>query len=409
MSTTTSAVTQHGPGVALAARADGPSHRHGLLIALITLASTVTWRSGVLYAGGIDPVVAAKAALSGVALGAVLIAQAAQLRPVAVSAVPIWLLAGFLSTTMFGAYVSGLTVVSGVLVIRVVILATVGYLFVRAFGYEEAIRCWLSAMAIVAILAAVTGLPSLASGRLRGGVPAVHPNELAALCVFPVLGLIWGFVNQRTRTFHHVLLAVLVLITWATGSRTALGAAVLGAVVILCSVRRPTPSRLVALIVATAGFLFIALGTDLLTRIFFRGGRENVTAVASRSIAWSAALTYTDDPWRQWAGSGIAMKEIAVRGQYWTTQLLDEQLGVGLRPDGAYRRAPHRRLDRLDHLVHPPRPPSDARSPSACWRRSCCGASRRAGSSTAPPSSSPSGSCPSPARLRRRAGGSMRT
>ena len=261
--------------------------------------------------------------VGGVALGAVLIAQAAQLRPVAVSAVPIWLLAGFLSTTMFGAYVSGLTVVSGVLVIHVVILATVGYLFVRAFGYEEAIRCWLSAMAIVAILAAVTGLPSLASGRLRGGVPAVHPNELAALCVFPVLGLIWGFVNQRTRTFHHVLLAVLVLITWATGSRTALGAAVLGAVVILCSVRRPTPSRLVALIVATAGFLFIALGTDLLTRIFLRGGRENVTAVASRSIAWSAALTYTDDPWRQWAGSGIAMKEIAVRGQYWTTQLLD--------------------------------------------------------------------------------------
>lgn len=303
--------------------ADGPSRRHGTLIAFLVLAATVPWRSGALYAGGVDPVVLAKAALSGFALGAVLLARQTQLRPPPVSAAPIGLLAAFLATTMFGAYVSGLTIVSGVIVARVVILATVGFLYVRAFGPEVALRYWLSAMATVAVLAAVTGLPSLATGRLRGGIPAVHPNELATLCLFPALALVWLFVTERARLFHIVLLLTLIVITWATASRTALGALLVGVTIIVASVRRPRPAQFIALTFGVAVFLYIAIGTDLLARVFLRGGREELTGLASRSIGWSAALRYTDDPWRRWTGSGIGKREIEVRGQYWQTQVLD--------------------------------------------------------------------------------------
>ena len=301
----------------------GPSPRHALLIAFLVIASTVSWRPSTLYEGGTDPVVLAKAALSGLALGAALLARGAQLRPVPLSAMPIWLLTSFLATTMFGAYASGLMMVSAVIVVRVIILASVGYLFVRAFGFETAARCWLTAMASVAMLAAVTGLPTIASGRLRGGIPPIHPNELAIYCVFPALGLIWSFVNGRNKPWHNALLLALLVTLWATGSRTSLGAAVLGAVIIVASIRRPTPGRFVALVFAAATFLFIALGTDLLWNILLRGGRENLTGVASRSIGWSAALDYAENGWGQWAGVGIALREIPVQGQYWDTQLLD--------------------------------------------------------------------------------------
>ena len=138
---------------------------------------------------------------------------------------------------------SGLTLVSAIIISRVVMLAVIVFLFVRAYGFERAVECWLTAMAVVALVAAVTGLPTLASGRLGGGVPTIHPNELAMLCVFPILGLMWRVFQQRSRTIHHVLLVTLLGITWATGSRTSLAAALLGGLIMLGLTRRLSHSQ----------------------------------------------------------------------------------------------------------------------------------------------------------------------
>ena len=52
-------------------------------------------------------------------------------------------------------------------------------------------------------------------------------------------------------------------------------------------------------------------------------GVENISTLNSRTVAWSAAFTYSDSVWVQMMGAGLATKEIPVHGQYWQTQVLD--------------------------------------------------------------------------------------
>jgi hypothetical protein len=268
-------------------------------------------------------VVVAKGMLSIVALGVALTARQRQLRPTAVAATPVWFLTAFLSVTMFGAWVSGLTLVSAIIVVRIVLLALVVFFFVRTYGYQRAVECWLTAMAVLAVVAAVTGLPSLASGRLGGGVPPIHPNELATLCVVPSIGLIWRIFQDHSRTIHVVLLVTLLGITWATGSRTSLAGTLVGALIVVGLTRRFTPVQAVVASLAAGAFAYVVFGTTIVRSFFLRGGSENVTSFASRSIGWSAALNYSDSDWLRWMGSGIALREVPVQGQYWATQVME--------------------------------------------------------------------------------------
>ncbi|NHB84220.1 hypothetical protein G7085_05165 [Tessaracoccus sp. HDW20] len=67
----------------------------------------------------------------------------------------------------------------------------------------------------------------------------------------------------------------------------------------------------------------VALGTDLLSSVFTRGGTESVSGFSNRSIAWEAAANLDRDGWGTWFGQGLAQKEISVPGQWWDTQMLD--------------------------------------------------------------------------------------
>ena len=110
-------------------------------------------------------------------------------QPVRTAAV--WFVLAYVAIATFGAWSTSDVVPSAVLGVRMLIIALSVLLLARSVDREELLRAWLSALLAVGLVAAVTGLPSLASGRLRGGVPPLHPNELAILCGLPAVGLSW--------------------------------------------------------------------------------------------------------------------------------------------------------------------------------------------------------------------------
>jgi hypothetical protein len=71
-----------------------------------------------------------------------------------------------------------------------------------------------------------------------------------------------------------------------------------------------------------------------------RGGTSNITTLNSRTVAWTAAVRYSDTLTESLFGSGLALKTIPVSAAYRTEQILDSTwmsaliqagyLGIGL-------------------------------------------------------------------------------
>ena len=285
--------------------------------------ATVSWRPDTLYSGGLDPVVMAKALLALVALTVAWNAHEQRNTPQPIRTLPVWFLLAYLGIATFGAWSTGDMFPSFVLAVRVLILGLIVLALARSFPAEELVRSWFSALITVALLSAVTGLPSLASGRLRGGIPPLHPNELATLCGLASIGVCWLVLQDRARGRHVFLLVVLLGLVWASGSRTSLAAVMLGFVVMLVQARRLNRSSTVGVAFAAGALVYVSLATDVFGSFFGRGGSESITTLSSRTIAWSAAFSYSDSAWVRLMGAGLAKKEIPVVGQYWETQVLD--------------------------------------------------------------------------------------
>lgn len=276
------------------------------------------------FSGGVDPVVGAKALLSGLALVLASLARHRCAAPQHVSHRVVWLLVAYCAAATFGAWSTGDVVPSAVLAVRVLILATVVALLVTAFSAEVLIRQWLVANMCIGLLAAVTGLPSFLGGsRLEGGLPPLNPNEIALLCAMPVLGVAWLALTGRGRGLHGALFAGLLVVIWVTGSRTVLFAVLVGLFMMVVQSRRLRPAIACTLVFVFLAFVYVATVTSVLTGYFARGGEENLTTLSSRTIAWSAAFSFADTPWVRWMGAGLARKQIPVEGQYWDQQLLD--------------------------------------------------------------------------------------
>ena len=294
---------------------------YGILLPAVL--ATVSWRKGALYAGGVDPVVAAKGLLSVIALALAWRARQECLVPRAIRSRTFWLLLCYVTIATFGAWTTGDLLPSAVLAVRVVILAMMAVLVARTFSIGELLPAWFAALATVGLGAALSGLPTVASGRLGGGIPPLDPNEVAMLCGLPCLGLVWLALHGRARPRHVVLLVVLLGIVWLTSSRTALMAVMVGIVVMAVQARRLSRGMLVTAVGAVAGLIFVMFGTDVMSSFFLRGGDQNITTLSSRTIAWDAAFDYSSSDWVRWMGAGLAKKEIPVAGQYWATQVLD--------------------------------------------------------------------------------------
>lgn len=285
--------------------------------------ATVSWRPNTFYAGGLDPVVVAKALLSVIALTMAFHVRTSCVRPQPIRTRAVWFLLAYIAISTLGAWSTNSVLPSAVLGIRLLVIALAACLLARTFPREELLRSWLAALATVGLLAAVTGLPSLAGGRLYGGVPPLHPNEMAIGCGLPAVGLAWLALQGRARPVHVVLLGVLLALVWMTGSRTSLMAVIVALFVMGLQARRLSRTTAVAVVAAFCGLVYAVTATDIFAAFFLRGGEQNVTTLSSRTIAWSAAFSFSDSDWVRWMGAGLATKEIPVVGQYWQTQVLD--------------------------------------------------------------------------------------
>jgi O-antigen ligase len=293
------------------------------LVILLLLVTTMSWRPHSYYSGGMDTVVVAKALISLVALSLAWFArvQLTQGRPMGNRYV--WMAIALLTVSTFGAWIAGDLLVAGVSTLRILVLVAVVVLLVKTFPPARLLRDLIVVMLAIALLAIVTGAGSyLGGGRLQGGVPPLHPNELAVMCGVPIVGLAYQMLQGRAQVRLTLLFLLLLASVWATGSRTSLLAVIVALIVLLVQARVLSPVVTVALAGCVPILVYLALGTDVVVNFFSRDA-QNLATLNSRSIGWRAALDYPDSGWNQWFGSGLAVRLIPVEGQYWESQGLD--------------------------------------------------------------------------------------
>jgi hypothetical protein len=311
---------------------DLPAARHLVrpaVVMTVLVASVVPWRTGVIYEGGLDPVVAAKAFLAAVALVLALTGAPAgrdgrhlanRVGPVAVA-----FLLAYLGIAFVGGVSAGLTTSTSVLVVRVLMVAATIVAVVHRSEPRVVVRSLLLALGIVGAVSALSGLQIyLAGGRLAGTLPALSPNEIALLLGLPLVGVVHRLLVQRATAGSLALLVVLTGLFVTTGSRAAFLAVLVAVAVAVVAARRVRPT--VAVVVAVAVPLAVALlaSTDVLARVIERGGDSaSIATLNSRTIAWNTVLQTDPGTWARWIGSGLTVKQVPVAGQYWAEQVLD--------------------------------------------------------------------------------------
>jgi hypothetical protein len=291
---------------------------------LILIAATIPWRSKTYFEGGTDPVVLTKAALSMVSLGlAIVVGVGRRVQPVQVT--PLLFLTLYLACTVLGGWSSGELIPSMVIAVRVLIIAVTVAVLASHYDGTHLLACLIAALASLAVVGSVTGLPTLAEGRLSGSLPPLHPNELASTCALLVLWCLWRIVNGRDGLIHLVGLALFLMVLLATGSRTPLAALAVGFIVLAVHARALRVRSIALVLVVIPAVFWLVTTTNVVAKLLFRddGGVSSVTTLANRTVAWQAALAPKQSLWLEWLGGGLSMKRIEVPGQFWTRQILD--------------------------------------------------------------------------------------
>jgi O-antigen ligase len=305
-------------------RAPGTSTLARTAVTLLLVAGTVGWRRGEYFSGSVDPVVAAKAVVTLLALaGAFALAQAAGAPRRRLGTGSLWFLAALLACSVMGALTSGTLVTGSVVTVRVLIVAATVFLLLRSATVLEFSSSLSWASGAIGLIAAVTGLPdAAAAGRLAGGLPPLSPNELALLGAIVVVHVAWRAVLGELSWGRTVAAVVALAVIWETGSRTGLLMLVLGVLVTGLHLRRARVGLVVSgLLMAALGVLAV-VSTGAVSGFAERDGAGTST-LHSRFIAWEAATTWAESAWQLVFGGGLSVKIIRVQGQSWDTQPLD--------------------------------------------------------------------------------------
>jgi O-antigen ligase len=295
----------------------------GLYVLLIV--SVIPWRSQTIYSGGLDSVVVAKALIAVIALGAAVLLATRTHDRVSVGLGPAGVIGVTLLVSTLGSVLAGNDSATVVLIGRVFMVMATILLLLTAVPWVMSVACLLSAMAIVAVVAAVTGIPTLASsGRLGGGIPEIHPNELAGLAAAPLIGLVILMLRNGVRGWRLAAAAVLLGIAVASGSRTGLLAIVIGiAVAVLVNGIRDR-----SVLYLLLGALPLAYGIGSFTDVFGNlatraGSNDTSIALDSRFDAWRVVLGWDWGEWRKWIGLGLSAKKVPVDIKWRDEQVLD--------------------------------------------------------------------------------------
>lgn len=290
---------------------------------LLLVACTIPWRRGTYFSGALDPVVAAKGLLGGAGLAMAFLLSRRSPWHTAVGARTLGLATFYLLVSCLGGWAAGQALPSVVVAVRVAMLLTSLALLLHAVGVSRLITAMVHSMGLVALFAVGTGAGSLGTGRLQGGVPPLTPNEIALLGGAVLLLTVQRMIEGQAARWEAVLAVGLFGVVWLTGSRTTFATLFLAVGVMVFQARKFSVPGFVAMVAAIPAVAFAALGTSAVTNMLTRGGDQNVTTLASRTIAWKAALTMDGSEWQRWFGGGLPMKHIPVTGQYWQSQLLD--------------------------------------------------------------------------------------
>jgi len=305
-----------------------PSEASDLRVTVVWVLVTVSllsWRSDVYFSGGLDPVVLAKSVVSVVAFLLALGLWLRTDRQVEIGARTAIVVAIYLSATVIGGWAGGELFSSVVTAGRVALVVATVALLVQSVSMVRLIRTLSWALALTALACSMTGIPTALGGvRLEGTLLPLNPNQLAMMFGFPVIVLTWHAMAGRLTPAVISAMAVLLGLTWLTGSRTGLAAVVLAvAVVIMLSERVPV-ACFVGVVLAVPVTIYVAVATGLVSHYVDRGAAtSDVGSLNSRTIAWKAAFSVHGDHWQELFGRGLAAKTVAVSGTYWNTQVVD--------------------------------------------------------------------------------------
>ncbi|WEK61992.1 MAG: hypothetical protein P0Y60_04320 [Candidatus Microbacterium colombiense] len=323
MHTTTDFLTPH-----LHGSAHSPSRARLVAVGtlyILLIASVIPWRSQTIYSGGIDIVVIAKALIAVIAFGSATLLSLRTRDRISIGVGPAAVMTVVMLVSAIGAVVAGNGAATIVLVLRVFLVMATILILLTTVPWIVSIRSLLQGMALVGLLAAVTGLPGmLSSGRLGGGIPEIHPNELAGLAGAPLIGLV--IIMLRTGVRLQTLSAAIVLlaIAVATGSRTGLAAIVFGILVAVLVNGIRDRSVVYALLFCLPLGYGIASFTNVFGSLATRAGSTDTTsALDSRFDAWKVVLGWGWDEWQKWIGLGLSAKTVPVDIKWRDEQVLD--------------------------------------------------------------------------------------
>ncbi|MHA3723938.1 O-antigen ligase family protein [Leucobacter sp. HY1910] len=295
----------------------------GLLFALVVV-GVVPWRKDTIYEGGADSVVLAKAAIAMIAFAGAVILRLRTHRPLPIGLGPAGALSLVLLISLLGAFQVGNESATFVLVVRVCILLATVLLILPCAPWTHVLGCFLSAMGVLAVVAGVTGLGTLSEGRLGGGVPELHPNDLAEVATVPLVGIIVHALRCGVQLRHFVAAAVLLTLVVASGSRSALlGLGLAAAVAVLTTGR--LERRIVTVLLVCLPIAYIVTNfTGILGSLASRGGTNAaIGALDSRFDVWRLVLAWRWESWEKWIGIGLSVKEIEVDDKWLDSQVLD--------------------------------------------------------------------------------------
>ena len=163
----------------------------------------------------------------------------------------------------------------------------------RLYPAKTVLADLISAMAAVALLAGGTGLSSVVTeGRLRGGVPPLYPNELTLLCGSVVVLLVWRGSHDRPHKWDAPMTGLLLAMVWLSGSRTGLVMLILAVLLLLLQARTVPVPVFVTLVLAVPAVFYVIAGTDLISQFATRDDPGSALTLNSRTVAWSAASTH---------------------------------------------------------------------------------------------------------------------
>lgn len=293
------------------------------LVLMLLLVSSVAWRRGVYYSGGVDVVVVVKALLSLLALALTWTAPRTGPPWSRLRAGPVPWLGLYLAISCFGALMEGTALASAVLGGRVVLMTVTIVLLVRAYPWPTLVGTLAGAMLVLALVGSVTGVGTLASGRLYGGIPPLNANEISQLVSVPLVCLVWRCVNHAATTIEILSVPALLGIVWLTGTRTGLVVLLVAFLLLVATAPRIPAWLLSVCVLSVPAVLFVAALTPAVTEYATRGDEASTLTLNSRTVAWSAAAHYADTGLGQLFGSGLAVKEIPVSAMYRDEQILD--------------------------------------------------------------------------------------